>query len=204
MNNVKSNTIINTKQQMWFTNPRLEHLVQFYPYETILMASLEEYIRAGIKGGDTCIVIASQEHLKYLDERLARNNIDTARARKNGQYINLDAAKTLEKFMINGLPDWSSFLDSVGSIVEVTYNNGRPIRAFGEMVALLWQKGNAEAVLQLEEYWNDLAKIYPFSLFCAYPMLHFDRSIHGEQLNKINKRHSVVTPCFKPRLSSDY
>ena len=46
---------------------------------------------------------------------------------------------------------------------------GRPVRIFGEMVALLWERGLVLAAIELETYWNDLARKLPFDLFCAYP-----------------------------------
>ena len=49
-------------------------------------------------------------------------------------------------------------------------SRARPISAFGEMVAILWSKGNAEAAIRLEQLWNDLAQIHFFSLRCAYPL----------------------------------
>ena len=45
----------------------------------------------------------------------------------------------------------------------------RKMRAFSEMVALLWSQSNPVAALELERLWNALVKRERFSLFCAYP-----------------------------------
>src|SRR5208282_3827630 len=70
----------------------------------------------------------------------------------------------------------------------------RRIAAFGEMVFLLWAKGNAEAALRLEQLWNDLAKSHALSLRCAYPMSGFDREEHSDVFLKICAEHSHVIP----------
>ncbi|MGH3173513.1 MAG: ATP-binding protein, partial [Streptosporangiaceae bacterium] len=44
----------------------------------------------------------------------------------------------------------------------------RPVRAFGEMVALLWDDGLVNDAVQLEAMWEELGGRYPFSLFCGY------------------------------------
>lgn len=43
------------------------------------------------------------------------------------------------------------------------------VRAYGEMVALLWDEGNATGALRLEELWDELQRETEFSLLCAYP-----------------------------------
>src|SRR6185369_562599 len=48
------------------------------------------------------------------------------------------------------------------------------VRAFGEMVALLWADGRREAALELEALWNELGANLSFSLLCAYPISAFD------------------------------
>jgi signal transduction histidine kinase len=58
----------------------------------------------------------------------------------------------------------------------------------------LWEKGQAEAAIQLEELWNGLARTHSFTLRCAYPMQHFDREEHGESFLKICAAHEGVIP----------
>jgi PAS domain S-box-containing protein len=46
----------------------------------------------------------------------------------------------------------------------------------------------------LEELWNQLAKVHPFSLRCAYPISSFFRAEHGDALVRICGQHSGVIP----------
>ena len=64
-------------------------------------------------------------------------------------------------------------------MVAQAAQNGRRVRAFGEMVALLWSEGNQAAAIRLEELWNELALSQTFCLFCAYSMDSLGgRSLH--------------------------
>lgn len=46
---------------------------------------------------------------------------------------------------------------------------GRPAWAFGEMVALLWERDEVVAALELEEMWNEVVEAHRLRLLCAYP-----------------------------------
>jgi hypothetical protein len=46
---------------------------------------------------------------------------------------------------------------------------------FGEMVALLWARGQAAATVRLEHLWQQFCKEHAFSVFCAYPKAGFTK-----------------------------
>src|SRR3954468_7239601 len=53
-----------------------EHFVQFYEDETYLIASLTEFVRSGLDNEEACLVIATRDHLKLLEDSLANEGID--------------------------------------------------------------------------------------------------------------------------------
>lgn len=158
------------------------HFVQFYQTDDELLVKLAGFIEKGLKGRDTCIVVATKAHMQELNSLLLTRGVDTPALQKTGQYVPLDAAKMLSKFMVNELPDRNLFYDTVGSLVEASVQKGQPLRIYGEMVAILWKDGYKEAVIQLENLWNELLADHPCTLFCAYPELHFimDRAVQTE------------------------
>ena len=117
--------------------------------------------------------------------------IDLAKAKADGRYIALDATEVLSKFMADGRPDRLRFAETVGDIITrasaTSRDQNRRVVAFGEMVALLWAEGQAEAAIELEKLWNELAKTYSFSLHCAYPM-------QGKLIQCIQRM--VIPPVF--------
>jgi hypothetical protein len=63
------------------------------------------------------------------------------------------------------------------------------------MVDLLWQRGQKERAIRLEELWNDLAKLQAFSLFCAYRMDNLDARAYGGPLECVCKVHTHLIPA---------
>lgn len=178
----------------WSKMSESEHFVQFYETDLFLLNSLGGFVGAGLEAGDACIVVATKAHREALAKKLNTSGLDVAAAAASGQYVALDAAETLAKFMVDGEPEPSRFTEVVGDVVARATRNGRPLRAFGEMVALLWAENNQAAAIRLEELWNDLQKKYTFSLFCAYPMNEFGGEEFTEPLGHVCARHSRVIP----------
>jgi hypothetical protein len=81
----------------------------------------------------------------------------------------------------------------VGGIVREAAATGRPVKAFGEMVALLWEAGDVAGAIALESLWNELAEELPFSLFCAYPS-QLVRG-HEDGLERVCRLHTAVVPA---------
>jgi signal transduction histidine kinase/ActR/RegA family two-component response regulator len=172
-----------------------DHFVQFYETEAFLLNSLSGYVGKGLETGDACIVVATQAHREALEEQLKAQGLDVAAASRVGQYFSLDATETLSKFMVDGQPELGRFNQIIGDIVARAAVGGRRVRAFGEMVALLWAEGNQTAAIHLEEFWNDLQKTHAFSLFCAYEMSAFGGEQFIEPLSNVCATHSRVIPA---------
>lgn len=170
-----------------------EHLVQIYQDEEVFLDALEGFIAGGIQAGDGVVVIATPLHLASLNARLSARNIDVAGALENDQYIALDAAETLTKFMVMGWPDEDFFRALVSDILKRAKGDNRRVRAFGEMVALLWARGNTGATVHLEHLWHRLCHEQSFSLFCAYPKIGFTRDASAS-IKEICDAHSRVVP----------
>jgi PAS domain S-box-containing protein len=126
---------------------------------------------------------------------LQGDGLEVAAARVRGQYVSIDAAATLSKFMVDGEPSPGRFAKVVGSMIARAAKGGRRVRVFGELVALLWADGNRAAAIHLEELWNDLGKTHAFSLLCAYPMHSFGGEVYELEFAEICRQHSRVIPA---------
>lgn len=171
-----------------------EHFVQFYETDLYLVNSVSDYIGSGLSAGDGCIVVATSEHRTGLDVRLQAYGLDVTAAKTTGQYLSLDAEETLSKFIVDGSPDRSRFIDVIQPAIART-GKGRRVRVFGEMVALLWEQGNRTAAIQLEELWNTLHESLDFTLFCAYPIKAFGGESMAQPLSDVCATHSRVIPA---------
>jgi signal transduction histidine kinase/CheY-like chemotaxis protein len=179
----------------WSEFGESEHFVQFYEADEFLLTSLSGFIGMGLSMNDACIVVATNAHRESLDERLQAYGLDVLSARASGQYLPLDAAETLAKLMVDGSPEPWRFAEIIGGLVARAATNGRRVRIFGEMVALLWEQGNTDAAIRLETLWNDLRRTHPFLLFCAYPINACGGESLAEPLHGVCAGHSRVIPA---------
>lgn len=168
-----------------------EHLVQIYRDDAVFLDSLQGFVAGGIEKGEAVIVIATSPHLNALEQRLISANVDLNAARSSGQYIPMNARLTLERFVFNGHPDEEQFEMVIGSVLEDARAGGRKVRAFGEMVALMWAQGHHAGTLTLEKLWHRLCQKEAFSLFCAYPRAGFTEEL-GSSARSICDAHSRV------------
>jgi hypothetical protein len=173
----------------WNTLAAREHLVQIYADETDFLDALEPYVSAGIDNGEVIVLIATQEHLDALEERLASGGFDLHGARAHQLYITFDASDTLQKFMVRDWPDEALFQHFVHRVIQRA--DGRRIRAFGEMVALLLARGQTEAMLRLEHLWHRALASNDMLLFCAYPRAAFVPHM-GSTIQEVCAAHSCV------------
>jgi hypothetical protein len=170
-----------------------EHLVQIYDEESVFLDALEGYVAGGLDAGDGIVVIATPVHLRALESRLAARRLDVAAARATDQYIALDAAQTLSKFMVDNWPDDELFKSLVTELLSRAGRDGRRVRAFGEMVAVLWQQNHHAATVRLEHLWHRFCHEESFSLLCAYPKSGFTRDA-TDSIQEICDAHSKVVP----------
>ncbi len=151
------------------------------------------FLSQGFVDGHPAIVIATEAHriaiLNHLRERL----IDVDKAQQMGSLIVLDAQKTLDLFMEDGVPDRERFEGSVGKLIAEVLDGREDrvlIRAYGEMVDVLWKQGKSDAAIRLEMLWNRLAQRHGFALLCGYSMGNFYKETKG--FEDICRQHTHV------------
>ncbi|TDO71152.1 DcmR-like sensory protein [Flavobacterium chryseum] len=190
--NFKANNWKNSNIQVfWGEIAPSDHLVQIYENEGHFLNTLEGFAGSGILSGDSVVIIAKQSHLDQLQQRLINHNFDLASLMKNDLYIPLEANDILAKFMVNSWPDEKLFNDVVSAILKRARKNDRKVRAFGEMVAILWEQGNNGATVRLENLWHNLHSMDNFSIYCAYPKSGFTRN-YADSISEICKAHSKI------------
>ncbi|HEX8517215.1 MAG TPA: MEDS domain-containing protein [Bacteroidia bacterium] len=151
-----------------------DHLVQIYENESVILDSLEGFVSSGFEANDSVIIIAAAERINTLNKRLIAGGYDLADLIAGKSYFPIDAHEALAKFMRVGWPDEDLFMKMVESLLaEARGKSNRQVRAYGEMVAILWQQGFSGATVQLEHLWNKFCEKESFCLFCAYPKSGF-------------------------------
>jgi hypothetical protein len=145
------------------------YVVGFYDTERELARLVGGYLAEGLRTGESVIVVASAAHQRAFAARLAELRVDAAAASAAGRLLTVDAATTMRTFLTGDHPDPAGFEAVIGGLIQRAGAAGGPVRVYGEMVALLWEAGQVNAALEVEELWDDIGARASFSLLCAYP-----------------------------------
>jgi anti-sigma regulatory factor (Ser/Thr protein kinase) len=175
-----------------------DHALYFYERESELISNVGAYVLEGIKNGEVAVLIATPGHREGITEELRGLGVDVAGARRDGLVSELDAATTLSSLMRDGSIDRDFFCDVIGQVMREAVGTGRPVRAYGEMVTLLWEAGDVLAVLELESLWNELQNELSFSLLCAYPNRSDPETELSDTLGEVCGLHSHVLGSVRP------
>lgn len=170
------------------------HFAQLHRSQGSLSVSVDLFVREGIRRGRGVVVIVGADTRNSISRGLATDGMNTAELEAQGRLVIADAAETLGTFMMSGAPDWDRFRGRIGRMLESVSqaSNGGAPRMYGEVVNVLWGSGQANAAIRLEEYWNALGRMYPFSLFCGYTIESHSEACYAEPLHEIGRTHSDV------------
>jgi anti-sigma regulatory factor (Ser/Thr protein kinase) len=169
-----------------------EHVVQFYDHDVELAETVGRYLADAIRAGGLAVMIATETHRRAFEAQLGAAGIDPAQAVADDTLFSLDAALTLASFMPSERIDADACRRVVSPIIQSAAQAGKPVRAYGEMVALLWNAGNVLGAIELEELWTQLGRELKFSLLCGYRSTSVSGSEHAEALEHICQLHSSV------------
>jgi hypothetical protein len=182
-----------------------EHVAQLYGADDqLLTRHVTRYFAEGLRRGDGLILIGTGAHSQAILRQLNQATTAAAEAMRDGRLVSLDAAETLSRFLREGHPDRALFESLIGGVireVRARAHSGK-VRAFGEMVGLLWNAGNQPAAIRLEEYWNELMGGDEFSLFCGYPIDLFGSEGEVEGLQAVLHNHTHLLAGSTTLLSS--
>ena len=173
----------------------VNHVVQFYEDDAFLCDTVARFAGAGLAAGESVIIIATELHRHGLRQRLAANDFDVDRALASGRLQLLDAAETLERLLVGGMPDRARADEVLGGLVRAAGAGRTHVRAYGEMVDLLWRDGKHAAALRLEEMWTELVRQHDFSLLCAYVLGNFYRESHSPDFQRVCEAHGRTLPA---------
>jgi CheY-like chemotaxis protein len=172
------------------------HEVQFYSDEESFLVGFSRFIEAALLAGNAVIVAVTEAHQRGLLQKLRESGVDLTAATDRGCYLTLDVAATVATFMVNDLPDPARFQEATSSQITVAARaaKGTPRRVAvcGECAPALWLQGNADAAIQLEHLWDEIAVKYDLDVLCGYVLTDFQREHQNDVRERICAEHSAV------------
>jgi hypothetical protein len=172
------------------------HFVQLYGNDDrLLTRNVTRFLAEGLRRGDGLLAIAAPEHSGSVARQLTEERA-YSKAVLEGRLVFLDAQATLNRFMVGGEPNQDLFESVIGEALKgVRSRAGQSgVRAYGEMVGLLWKAGQREAAARVEEYWNQLLESSNISLFCGYPIDVFTDEFQGDTIEPVLCNHTHLIP----------
>ena len=172
------------------------HAVQVYTELDELAPSVASFLDAGFRVGEPALVIATGAHWEAFLAELERLGSSVRDVEAKGLLDHRDAAETLATFMDGEVPSSDRFEETVGGILDAVAARfpEQTVRAYGEMVDILFQQGHRAAAIAVEELWNRLLESRKCALLCAYELDIFDLDAQTSVLPEIVRTHTHPRP----------
>jgi hypothetical protein len=174
-----------------------QHVVQFYDAdESALVYSVGRYVTQALDAGESVVLITNRERQNALLAIFDRLRGEPEVGTEDGRLVLLDAERTLDEISVGGRLSARRFDEVVGGTLRevVSRSRSRRVRAYGDMVDILWQRGRRDDAIELERLWNDLQAQLPFDLYCAYNVDLFGEDFDPDALASVLCEHSGVVP----------
>jgi CheY-like chemotaxis protein len=173
-----------------------DHIVQLYQDEQFLNRAVCRFAAAAIANGEGIILVPTIAHWDAFRPRLESEGVDVKAAEKRGQLTIVDADNLLPTFMRDGMPDSPVFLGLAANVVSQARGDGRypKVRWWGEMVNILWERGDVAASMNLEDLFDQLAHEQDIAIFCSFLMDNFNGDVHARMLPRLSENHSHLIP----------
>ena len=174
-----------------------DHIVQLYQDQDFLNRAVCRFAGAGLANGEGVILVSTLSHWNGFHAQLeAAENVDVRAAQKRGQLTVVDAEELLPRFMRDAMPDPAIFPGVFGNVVAEARARGgyQKVRVWGEMVNVLWERGDVDASMNLEDQFDQLIKKRDIAVFCSFLMDNFNDDVHARMLPRLGTNHSHLIP----------
>jgi hypothetical protein len=173
-----------------------DHIVQLYQDQQFLNRAVCRFAASALANGEGVILVPTAAHWDAFRPRLEAEGVDTNAAQACGQLTVVDADELLPQFMRNAMPDAPVFLGLAADAIAQARDGGRypKVRWWGEMVNVLWERGDVAASMDLEDQFDRLAHEHEIAIFCSFVMDNFNGDVHARMLPRLGQNHSHLIP----------
>src|SRR5215211_5426679 len=173
-----------------------DHIVQLYQDQDFLNRAVCRFAGAALANGEGIILVPTLMHWNVIRPRLEAEGVNVEAARRRGQLTVVDADELLPRFRRDAMPDSPVFLGLAADVIADAHADGRyqKVRWWGEMVNVLWERGDVAASMNLEDLFDQLAKKHDIAIFCSFLMDNFNGDVHAHMLPRLGPNHSHLIP----------
>ncbi|WP_172592465.1 MEDS domain-containing protein [Nitrosomonas supralitoralis] len=166
------------------------HIVKVCQNAATKAEAVAYFIEKGLSNEEAVIIIARYALRRDVKVILQERDWDIDLLKTEGKIIFLDAEFLLSNLLVNNEIDAKAFKEFVRIPIHATKIKHGKVRAFGEMVDILWQQNLQDKAIELEGLWNDLLHSHEFSLLCTYSLDNLDPDNYDQALDSICRVHT--------------
>jgi hypothetical protein len=173
-----------------------DHIVQLYQDQDFLNRAVCRFAAAAIANGEGLVLVPTRTHWNAFRPRLEGGGVDVKAVQGSGQLTVVDADEFLPSFMRGAMPDAPLFLGLATEVITRARAAGRyrKVRWWGEMVNVLWERGDVAASMNLEDLFDQLAHGHDIAIFCSFLMDNFNGEVHARMLPRLGENHTHLIP----------
>lgn len=173
--------------------PAGRHFAQLHKDPQVLADAVGVFVENGLLRSEAVLIIAPPYQIPSYLQCLQHSDKPMQMWQKTGQLTVLDGPLLMGRFMKNDMPVWEEFRETLAPVLEDRMSGQwKGMRVYGELVNDLWRAGHTAAAIRLEEYWNELARLYQFCLFCGYHVDCVSEVAYIDPLHEIGRTHTDI------------
>jgi diguanylate cyclase (GGDEF)-like protein len=139
------------------------HRSCIYDHDESFTEEICDFLAAGLAAAEPTVAVLRRARRTQVEDELRRRGIDpTASA-----ITFLDADTTLESILTDGHLDPAKFREMTAGLIDQCAP--QHLRCCGEMVTMLWERGDVLGAFLLEDLWNQVTSRAPVTVLCGYP-----------------------------------
>jgi DNA-binding NarL/FixJ family response regulator len=175
---------------------RGRHAVQFHNNDRFFLDELSQFVGGTLQSGEPVVLVTGETTRVGVAQRLQAGGFDLEALMARGQYSAQDSADGLAQMMRDDRLD----RDALAAIIDglersrvslVEEPQGR-LTMVGDIANPLCRSGNFEAVIEIEQIWNELTSALPFFTLCLYPVECFHHESLQKQFAGLCTEHGAV------------
>src|SRR5262249_20994203 len=158
------NAVTRIEAEAWdqlVADPRpRDHIVQLYQENAFLNRAVCRFVGAGLANGEGIILVSTAPHWSGFHAYLEDDGVNVSAARKRSHGTLVAAGDILPRFMRHAMPVPDIFAGVFENVVAEARDAGgyHKVRVWGEMVNVLWERGDVDASMNLEDQFDQLIK----------------------------------------------
>lgn len=172
--------------------PAGRHFAQFHRDTEVLTESAFVFLEAGLRHDNSLLVIAPTVRVEQLFDRLSIGKLHSKSLLDSGQLAVMDSTPIIDVLVAHPETEAARFRGILDPVLSQLRPFGRGTRIYGEIANVLWQAGETDAAVRLEDLWNALAAAYTFSLFCGYRLDTMSETSYAGPLEELGRTHSDI------------